>query len=254
MVGHRRIAGLRAALAAAVVVAATVLAVVVAVPAAQAAALLSENFDDGVADGWSRSGGSWAVVTDGSLVYRQSGTSADAKAQVGSTTWTDYAVQARVKPTGFNGSARHVGVVARAQSMTSFYALALTNTGRLEIIKRASGSPVTLAGVAASVVTGSWYTLRLEASGSTLTGFLNGTPVVSATDGAFAAGRAGLATYYASASFDDVLVETVSGVPPSSPPPTSPTSPPPAGTCRLVGQPSGFAALNVWGQNGTTGG
>ena len=261
MVGHRRIAGLRAALAAAVVVAAVALAVV-AVPVAQAAALLSENFDDGVADGWSRSGGSWAVVTDGSLVYRQSGTSADAKAQVGSTTWTDYAVQARVKPTGFNGSARHVGVVARAQSMTSFYALALTNTGRLEIIKRASGSPVTLAGVAASVVTGSWYTLRLEASGSTLTGFLNGTPVVSATDGAFAAGRAGLATYYASASFDDVLVETVSGVPPSSPPPTSPTSPPPtlptspppAGTCRLVGQATGFAALNVWGQNGTTGG
>ena len=216
MVGHRRIAGLRAALAAAVVVAATVLAVVVAVPAAHAATLLSENFDDGDADGWSRSGGSWAVVTDGSLVYRQSGTSADAKAQVGSTTWTDYAVQARVKPTGFNGSARHVGVVARAQSMTSFYALALTNTGRLEIIKRASGSPVTLAGVAASVVTGTWYTLRLEASGSTLTGFLNGTPVVSATDGAFAAGRVGLATYYASASFDDVLVETVSGVPPTS--------------------------------------
>ena len=174
MVGHRRIAGLRAALAVAVVVAAAALAVVVAVPAAHAATLLSENFDDGVADGWSRSGGSWAVVTDGSLVYRQSGTSADAKAQVGSTTWTDYAVQARVKPTGFNGSARHVGVVARAQSMTSFYALALTNTGRLEIIKRASGSPVTLAGVAASVVTGSWYTLRLEASGSTLTGFLNG--------------------------------------------------------------------------------
>ena len=261
MVGHRRIAGLRAALAAAVLVAAVALAVVT-VPVAQAAALLSENFDDGVADGWSRSGGSWAVVADGSLVYRQSGTSADAKAQVGSTTWTDYAVQARVKPTGFNGSARHVGVVARAQNMTSFYALALTNTGRLEIIKRASGSPVTLAGVAASVVTGSWYTLRLEASGSTLTGFLNGTPVVSATDGAFAAGRAGLATYYASASFDDVLVETVSGVPPSSPPPTSPTSPPPtlptspppAGTCRLVGQATGFAALNVWGQNGTTGG
>ena len=258
MVGHRRIAGLRAALAAAVVVAATVLVVVVAVPAAYAATLLSENFDDGVADGWSRSGGSWAVVTDGSLVYRQSGTSADAKAQVGSTTWTDYAVQARVKPTGFNGSARHVGVVARAQSMTSFYALALTNTGRLEIIKRASGSPVTLAGVAASVVTGTWYTLRLEASGSTLTGFVNGTPVVSATDGAFAAGRAGLATYYASASFDDVLVETVSGVPPTSrrrpPPPTSPTSPPPAGTCRVVGQPTGFAAVNAWGQNGTTGG
>ena len=135
MVGHRRIAGLRAA----VVVVAAALAVVVAVPAAYAATLLSENFDDGVADGWSRSGGSWAVVTDGSLVYRQSGTSADAKAQVGSATWTDYAVQARVKPTGFNGSARHVGVVARAQSMTSFYALALTNTGRLEIIKRTAG-------------------------------------------------------------------------------------------------------------------
>src|SRR5262245_59267724 len=64
--------------------------------------LFSDNFEDGNADGWQKSGGSWSVVTDGSLVYRQTSTSADARVRAGSTSLTDYAVQARVKPLAFN--------------------------------------------------------------------------------------------------------------------------------------------------------
>jgi len=50
---------------------------------AQNQTLFSDNFEDGNADGWTKSGGSWAVVSDGSLVYRQSSTSSDARARVG---------------------------------------------------------------------------------------------------------------------------------------------------------------------------
>ena len=69
---------------------------------AQNQILFADNFEDGNADGWTKSGGSWSVVSDGSLVYRQSSTSSDARARAGSTSLTNYAVQARVKPLAFN--------------------------------------------------------------------------------------------------------------------------------------------------------
>jgi len=228
------------------------------VSVAQAATLLSENFEDGVANGFTKSGGTWTVVADGSQVYRQSSTGSDAKAQVGSLSWTDVAVEARVKPLAYNGTNRSVGVAARAQNMTNFYALGLTNSGTVELSKRIGGSPQALASASASISTGTWYTLRLEAFGTTLRGFLNGTQVVSATDASLSTGRAGLVTRYASASFDDLTVTDVAspgptGNPPTSGPPTVTTGPPPGG-CNLTGRPTGFAAVNALGQNGTTGG
>ena len=61
---------------------------------AQNQTLFADNFEDGNADGWTKSGGSWSVVSDGSLVYRQSSTSSDARARAGSMSLTNYAVQA----------------------------------------------------------------------------------------------------------------------------------------------------------------
>ncbi|MEV4170522.1 pectate lyase [Nonomuraea sp. NPDC049709] len=238
-----------AALAAATTAALLVAAALLGMPSASAATLFGDDFEDGDAAGWSRSGGSWSVVTDGSRAYRQSGTSADARAVAGAG-WTDQAVQARVRPIAFNGSGRHVAVLARAQSTSSYYFLGLTDAGSVVLGRRTGGAPVTLASAAASAVPGTWYTLRLEAFGSTLRGFVNNVQLVTATDGALPSGRAGLAGHYASATFDDVLVSDLGG---PTDPPTSPT-PPPAGTCTSPGNPVGFASVNAWGQNGTTGG
>lgn len=90
-------------------------AALLAAPTASAATLFSDDFQDGNSSGWSTNGGSWSVVTDGTAAWRQSGTSADARALAG-TGWSDQAVHARVKPTAFNGTGRHVGVTARAQT------------------------------------------------------------------------------------------------------------------------------------------
>lgn len=218
-------------------------------PVASAATLLAEDFEDGVADGWTRSGGSWSVVTDGSRAYQQSGASSDARALVGGA-WADQAVQVRVKPLGFNGSGRQVAVLARAQNTGSYYYLALSNTGSVVLGRRSGGALTTLATAAASAPVGTWQTLRLEAFGATLRGFVGNTQLVTATDGTFPSGRAGLATYYASASFDDVQVTDTPGT--GGPPPTDP--PPTPGTCDTSGRPTGFASVNAWGQNGTTGG
>lgn len=247
----RKARSLLAALVAAV--AATLLAALglPAIPSASAVTLFADDFEDGDAAGWTKSGGSWSVVADGSRAYRQSGTSADARVVAGSA-WTGQSVQARVRPIAFNGSGRHVAVLARAQSTSAYYFLGIGETGAVVLGRRTGGAPVTLASAPAGIVTGTWHTLRLEAFGTTLRGFLDGAEVVSATDATYASGRAGLAGSYASASFDDVLVTDVGG--PTEPPVTPTVTPPPSGTCTSPGSPAGFASVDAWGQSGTTGG
>jgi pectate lyase len=223
-------------------------------PAAFADTLLTDNFEDGNSTGWSTSGGSWSVATDGSRVYRQSGQSSDARTLTGTTSWSDYAVQARVKPTGFNGANRHVGVIARAQSSSRYYALVVTSSGGVQLVKRDGSAPVALASGSGVVPVNTWATLRLAATGSSLRGYVNGSLVVQATDSVLSSGRVGLAASYASGSFDDIEVATVSGTPPTGGPTGGPTLPPTGPPLDPGAPPIGFASVNALGQNGTTGG
>ncbi|GFJ96096.1 hypothetical protein Prum_097380 [Phytohabitans rumicis] len=204
---------------------------------AQAATIMADTFDDGDSAGWTPSGGTWSVVSDGTGVLRQAGTSSDARSRAGSASWTDYTVTARVKPLAFNGSNRFVAVLARAQSATSYYYLALRSNNTVELKRLTNGSSATLATAAVTVSAGTWYTLSLSVAGSTLRGTVNGGTALTATDTQYAAGGIGLATYYASASFDDVLVDSTAGPTASpTPPPTTPaaTTPPPAGSTVVV--------------------
>ncbi|GAB3002407.1 pectate lyase family protein [Saccharothrix stipae] len=226
---------------------------VLLVPSAAAATLFGDDFEDGNSTGWSGSGGSWSVVADGSRVWRQSGTSSDARASAGAV-WSGQSVQARVKPTAFNGANRHVAVTARVQNTGNYYYLGLTNAGTAVLGKRVGGGFTALASAPVAVTVGAWHTVRLEAFGSTLRGFVNGAAVVTATDATFGSGRVGLATHYAAASFDDVLVTDVPGPGgPTSTTTTTTTSQQP-GSCATSGRPAGFASVTAWGQSGTTGG
>jgi len=199
-----------------------------------AATLFSDDFQDGNANGWTTSGGTWSVVSDGTQVYRQTGTSGDARARAGSSSWTDYTVQARVKPLSFNGTNRFAAVLARTQSSTSYYYLALRSNNTVELKKLVNGTGTTLGVASVTVTLNTWYTLAIEVTGSTLRGRVNGNLVATATDTQYAAGNVGVATFNATASFDDVVVSTVAG---PSPSPSASTSSPPAG-------PSLFVATN----------
>ncbi|MBQ1076575.1 pectate lyase [Micromonospora sp. C31] len=197
---------------------------------ASAATVFSDNFNDGDAGGWSKSGGTWSAATDGTGVFRQSNAGSELARQfAGQTSWTDYQVQARVKPLSFGSSSALVGLAARSASSTKMYRLALLGSGRAEL-QAVNGSQITPLGSASVGATaGSWYTLRIETAGSTVRGFVNGTQVGSGTSGLASAGRIGLVTSYASGSFDDVAVDTSGGSTPTTPPPTTapPTTPPP---------------------------
>jgi pectate lyase len=230
---------------------------------AGAATLFSDDFADGNSTGWTTSGGTWQVT---SAEFRQTGTSSDARARAGSTAWTDYTVTARIRPTAFNGSNRFVALLARATSNTSYYYLALRSSNVVELKKLVGGSSTTLATQSLTVAVGTTYTVSLAVAGSTLTGRVNGGTPLVATDAQFAAGQIGVATFNASAAFDDVTVESGPATPPTTTPPTTtpttppttppPTTPPPTSPPPVppAGQPDGFAGLNALGQNGTTGG
>jgi pectate lyase len=228
----------------------TIVLAVMLVSRADAATLFTDDFNDGNSSGWSTSGGSWSVTSG---AYRQSSTGADAKAQAGTTSWTNYTVQATVTPTAFGNSTRSTGIAARAQSMTNFYSLVLVASGSLQLRRISGGGTTTLASAASAVTPGATYTLALTVNGTSLSGSVNGTQLVTATDSTFAAGRIGLVASYTSVTFDNVTVFTGSAPspPPTQPPPSSPgpTLSPPA-----PGQADGFASVNAMGQNGTTGG
>jgi len=163
-----------------------------------------------------------------------------------------------VKPLAFNGTDRFVAVLARAQSNTSYYYLTLRNSNRIELKKLVGGSSTTLASASFTVTTGTEYRVGLRVRGSALTGTINGAALLSASDTQFTTGQIGLATFNASADFDnirvdnDLIIETTT--PPRTTPPSTTTAPP---TTSPQPQPAGlvgFATVNALGQNGTTGG
>ncbi|MDG4823908.1 pectate lyase [Asanoa sp. WMMD1127] len=211
---------------------------VVGMNMAFAAPVFADSFDDGNANGWSRSGGSWSVVSG---AFRQSSTGANARALAGTTSWTDYTVTARVTPIAFGSTARTVGVAARVQTSSNYYALVLTGGGSVQLQRVSGGTATALATGVVGVTPGTAYGLSLRVAGGQLSGAVNGVTLVRATDSTFASGRIGLVASYASAAFDDVAVETGAGPDPTTPPPTDP---PPTGTCRVSGTPSGFATVD----------
>lgn len=165
----------------------------------------SDSFESGLG-AWTPSGGTWGVSTDGTQVYRQTNLTGDARTSAGTSSWTNQRVSVRVKPIAWNGTNRFVAVLARFQNASNHYAVALRSNNTLELRKVVGGMATTLASKAFTVATGTWYTVRLECIGTSISVSIDGTPHLSRTDSSLASGKAGLATFNASAVFDDVAV------------------------------------------------
>ena len=142
---------------------------VLTVTTAEAATVFSADFESGTS-GWSKSGGSWSVVSDGSQVLQQSDPGSErAREFAGSTAWTNYSVQARVKATAFGSSAGTVALTARAAGATKMYRLSLTGANRVQLESMSGSSITVLGGVSQTISSGTWYTLRLVVNGSSIT-------------------------------------------------------------------------------------
>ncbi|NOV02029.1 DUF1080 domain-containing protein [Paenibacillus sp. LMG 31457] len=228
---------------------------------ANAASLLSSNFNDGTAAGWTPTSGTWSVVQDaGNYVYSQSSTS-EGRTSAGSQSWTDYSVEAKVKVEDFNGSNRAY-VAGRYKDGNNFYAASLYNSsgGTLEIRKKVSGSTTTLASKTNyPLAAGTWYTVKLEMVGSSIKMYVNGVLQLSTVDTSLTSGAVGLVAYKTVSKFDDVVVTDTGGTssptptptatPTTTPSPTPTATPtPPAGSLSAYNL-TGFAAGNTGGGN-----
>lgn len=174
------------------------------------AATFSDNFESGTASGWTTTGGTWAVVTDGSKVYQQSASAAtDTHALNGNAGWTNYEVSSKVKVDAFDpGGYAGVGLDARYQDANNSYSFQYYKlTGQLKIQKEIGGVFTTLAVKSYPFATGTWYTLKAVLNGSNLEFWVNGNLELTATDTSLSSGKIGLNAHRANAKFDDVIVQ-----------------------------------------------
>jgi hypothetical protein len=122
--------------------------------------------------------------------------------------FSDVVLTARFKPiSGRKDQA--VGLIFRIQDQENYYVLrvnVLENT--VSFYKYAGATRSSLQDGSAPVLSGLWHELRVKAIGNTFRGFLNGQPVVEATDDTYQAGQIGLWAKGESVTcFDEVSAE-----------------------------------------------
>ena len=159
-------------------------------------------------DVWTRTGpGQWFnTYSDlpNTLRYVQTSVAGDARATVGVAT-DDQSVDVRARATTFAGGSGDpwFGAIARYTNDTNYYYLTLRNSNTLSLRKVTNGEVTVLRSVAQPVVQGRWYRLRLEAVGSQLRAYVNGSLRLEASDTSHARGQTGIVTFRTAAEFDD---------------------------------------------------
>ncbi|MGC9394531.1 MAG: hypothetical protein ACP5J4_06710, partial [Anaerolineae bacterium] len=148
--------------------------------------LLTEDFDDGVADDWVVQAGEWEMFSN--YVYRvdfDGSSPTSRRSYAGDPTWTDYTIRAKVKVESPIADGRWGMLMARWQDSRNYYYLAFQGDGRLRIREYVDGSSNTLGTVDPGLTRDTWYTLTLEVSGETTTtlrAYVDDTAVLTVTD------------------------------------------------------------------------
>jgi hypothetical protein len=182
----------------------------------------TEDFEDGVANGWVDGYDSdgvqslpvWTIVTDGaSKVYEEPTVESDPSWAVGGNrAWTDQHLEAKAK--FVSGSADGlITLVVRFVTFKTYCFLEL-HSNQIKIRVKNNGSTTDI-GVAykfpTPLVDGTWYQVGLAVQGSNLTAYFGGMPVATgpmpaAAVPALTAGGIALTATDSVAAFDDVSV------------------------------------------------
>jgi hypothetical protein len=163
---------------------------------------------------WETAAGSWdRVSANGSWVYRQGELTGGARVLMTGAygafgTQGDQIVQADLRPTAFSGADRWVGLIARYRNDANYHYVTLRSSGVLEIRKLVNGSIQPLASVPFTVQPNVSYRVRLEAIGTQLRVYVNGTLRAEASDSSLtrAVSSAGVASYKAALDVDNFSV------------------------------------------------
>jgi pectate lyase len=93
--------------------------------------------------------------------------------------------------------------MARHLDDRNYYFLSLRNSNYVSLRKMVDGVATTLATVPLTVSPATWYSLRLDAVGDRLSGYVDGKLLLEATDSSLARGSSGPVMFKAAADFDD---------------------------------------------------
>jgi hypothetical protein len=188
---------------------------------------LCDDFQDGNANGWAPTGGTWTVATDLTFVYRYPGDGGSQRSIIGSGAWTNQTILSRIKVTNFDGatSSYRAGILGRYGGSTNYYTFQIDGAGALNL--RRGTSTLSGTGSCATITpstplsTNTWYWLKLQISGGTNAARLvssygtNGTTFTAAQDctitsSTLDSGNVGVITVGANttAVFDEFAVST----------------------------------------------
>jgi len=180
--------------------------------------LLSEDFEAEAA-GWSASEDSaWELRADPddamNSVYVQTETDSSSAHLVtaGDRAWRDVRVEADVEILEFNGSSSSylAGICVRVLDADNFYMIGVrSNDGKLGLRRFTDGGSNLVQSEFEGGTTGVKYRLRVDVVGSTISAYLDGAPMFTASDTTHASGGIGLCTVRASAAFDNVQVSAL---------------------------------------------
>jgi polygalacturonase/uncharacterized protein YjdB len=183
--------------------------------------LFSDDFEagSGLWDLTPGAGGAFSIATDGTSVLKYAaGTAGGVIALVKDSAWSgvttgDYYVEARIKPqSNSTTSVKQLYLIARYQDSNNWYAAGLnvqgsTTATKVEIAKKFGGAALTRpVQVNRPISLDTWYTVRFELIGSSLTVYLDGELIRTLTDTSLSSGKIGLYTDNKSFEIDDVKV------------------------------------------------
>lgn len=137
--------------------------------------------------------------------FTQSSTMGDARA-VSVVDAVDQIVQTRAKLNSFGAGSgsRWFGMITRYVDAQNYYYITVRRDNTISLRKMVNGTIQVLDTAPMTVTPGSTYTLRMEAVGGSLRGYVNGALLVEASDATHKTGRYGLATYSTAAAFQDL--------------------------------------------------
>jgi hypothetical protein len=169
--------------------------------------LFHEDFQDDPSGTWTDISGSW--IWDGGDTYQSGDSTAGANTWIGPRSWTDYVVEVVIRPDASSGDP---GVMSRVQSVSatnddgeSYYVGLYPGSGEVALGYQ-DGNWHELNRVAGGIVTGTWYTVQHRMSGGNHEVWLDGTLLISRTNGKYSSGSVGLRTYVSPATYDELIV------------------------------------------------
>jgi hypothetical protein len=155
-----------------------------------------------------------SLTSDGSQVLDMGETAGDqalAAAPLSQPNWTNISVEARVKVVQFTGTSTSdvAAICARLTGPTQFYYFAIQSDGKAKIKIQNNGNSSIGSSIDFSFQPNTWYTMKLQIVGTSLTGYINGAMVgATVTDSNIASGGIGLMVQRTHAEFDDVVVRS----------------------------------------------